>query len=112
MDSGSRRWLGVGGVLLGGLFSYLGIWSPISKAMNHEPQISLSTKAAILVPLFFGFGLLSIILGDKFSRVIGTDTKNTKFGAIVAVVLGIAGVLLYYWVDGVVASYGYVRQQY
>jgi hypothetical protein len=96
-------------VLLGLLFLYFGAWGPIDKARHHEPQLRLAGKAVIAAPLFLGLGAIFLLFGEKSTRMVGINSRPSKLAIPVLLVLIVLGFLLYFWVDHVVASYGYVR---
>jgi hypothetical protein len=97
-------------LLLGVLFLYFDAWSPIDKAMHNEPQLRLAGKAIVVAPLFLGLGVLFLIFGEDFTRFVGINSRPSKLAMPILLFLVALGLLLYFWVQHVVAGYGYTRQ--
>jgi multisubunit Na+/H+ antiporter MnhB subunit len=94
--------------LIGSLvFIYLGIYQPISDAAHHEPTVSLSMKAAIIAPLVFALGITFTVLGDKTTKYLGPRNQLSKLGWAFFIFFTILGILVYWWVQTIVKSYGY-----
>jgi hypothetical protein len=104
---GTNLTAGILALVCGLGLGYMGVYRPIAAAMNGEPLVTTSMKAALVAPASVVLGLALIILGRNFHKVMGQRERLSRIGWIVIGGSLAAGAFLYWLVDRIVAGYGY-----
>lgn len=94
-------------LVLGLLFSYLSIYSPLMAAARHERSVSLTVKGVFLVPACLVLGLILAVSGERGAAVLGMPWRLTRVGWCCVIVLAFAGFLLLKLLEAAIASHGY-----
>lgn len=92
---------------LGCILGFIGIYFPISAALNHEKSVFFSFTLLLIFPMPIGFGVLILGWGEKAIRVFGTTKYPTKAGYILLAILFLAGFGVYLLLRGFLISKGY-----
>ena len=107
----SQRGIGVILFVCGMALSYLSVISPLLGASCQAESLDMFPQGAIAVPFALVAGLVYMLFGDGAARVLGAlgpGRRPTALGWAFLIILIGAGFLLYFWLNSVLRSYGYM----
>jgi hypothetical protein len=103
-DNFPERGVGILALLGSVLFTYLGVYKPISDAGHYQPAVPLSTMAAILAPLLLALGVVYTLFGPLTAGILRPRNRPSLLGWAFYIFFITVGLLVYWWVKSVVTS--------
>ena len=86
-----KRWVGALAFLFGGIATNIGYLSPLVAIENDAENVSLSITAAAIAPVLLIAGLFSLVLGPRYTAILGTRSAPTKMGIALYGILMLLG---------------------
>lgn len=111
MNDKGLRVVGVGLVSLGILLGYFFAYVPWEAAKNHASEVGGASKVLFLTPTALIFGLLLILFGQTFQRVIQKThhgkQRLTLVGWVVVGLCIVGGFAANEWLKSALTALGY-----
>lgn len=106
-DDLKTRLAGLAFLAGGALFGWMFIWSPYQDALNGAPEVHYSTKAFLLVPACFVFGVVMLTIGTRYAYRNAEKKQLTPLGwALFGLIVLLTG-LSWWWLESQFSALGY-----
>ena len=104
----NERVLGALFLLGGASVGWHAVYRPLAAAAAGAPEVGLSMRGALIVPLALGMGVYFLLVGPGAEQRLRPEHGTlSPLGWVLTLGLGLAGGGLYFWLQARLESLGY-----